>query len=388
MGAIEPARRIRPQAGPQETFLSSSADIAIYGGAAGGGKSWALLLEPLRHIANPDFGAVFFRRSTVQIRNEGGLWDESVKLYPGAGGQPVQHELYWKFVRPGSNSGDGASISFAHLEHETTVLHWHGAQIALLCFDELTHFSDKQFFYMLSRNRSTSGVRPYVRASCNPDPDSWVAGFISWWIDEKTGYPIAERSGVLRWFVRVGDHIVWANRPEELAEYTNPVDGTPIPPKSVTFIAAKLSDNQALMSADPGYVANLMALSTVERERLMGGNWKIRRSGGFYKREWFEVVGATPAGARRIRSWDLAGTEKKQGQQPRLDGGPEARLRAGRRLLHRARPSFPGIAGGQRTQHPHPGDTGRTRLQGQRPSRPRPSRQMAGRDADQEAGRL
>ena len=78
MGAIN---EIRPQPGPQTQFLSSPADIAIYGGGAGGGKTWALLMEPLWHSANPDFGAVFFRRTTVQIRNEGGLWGESVKLY-------------------------------------------------------------------------------------------------------------------------------------------------------------------------------------------------------------------------------------------------------------------------------------------------------------------
>ncbi|WP_234895419.1 terminase large subunit domain-containing protein [Sinorhizobium meliloti] len=80
---------IRPQPRPQTAFLASPADIAIYGGSAGGGKTWALLMEPLRHIANPQFGAVFFRRSTVQVRNEGGLWDESETLYPAIGASPL-----------------------------------------------------------------------------------------------------------------------------------------------------------------------------------------------------------------------------------------------------------------------------------------------------------
>ena len=61
---------LSPQPGPQTAFLSSSADIAIYGGAAGGGKTWALLMEPLRHLANAGFGAVIFRRTTVQVRNK------------------------------------------------------------------------------------------------------------------------------------------------------------------------------------------------------------------------------------------------------------------------------------------------------------------------------
>ena len=66
-------RTLGPQQGPQEIFLSTPADIAIYGGAAGGGKTYALLLESLRHIKNPGFGAVIFRRQSIQITQEGGL---------------------------------------------------------------------------------------------------------------------------------------------------------------------------------------------------------------------------------------------------------------------------------------------------------------------------
>ncbi|MBZ9600739.1 phage terminase large subunit [Phyllobacterium chamaecytisi] len=300
---------IRPQAGPQTTFLASPADIAIYGGSAGGGKTWALLMEPLRHVANPQFGAVFFRRTTVQVRNEGGLWDESEKLYPLMGAQPKEHNLQWKFP-------SGSALSFAHLEHDKTVRNWQGSQIPLLCFDELTHFSAKQFWYMVSRNRSMSGVRGYIRATCNPDADSWVAGFISWWINQDTGFAIPERAGILRWFVRIGDAIIWADQPQDLADYRQP-DGTPIPPKSVTFIPAKLTDNAALMAADPGYMANLMALPTVERERLLGGNWKIRPAAGLYfQRAWCQVVDALPTDITWIRGWDLAGTPKIEGNDP------------------------------------------------------------------------
>lgn len=295
-------REIGPQAGPQTAFLSSAADIAIYGGAAGGGKTFGLLLEPLRHVDNPDFGAVFFRRNTKQVRNEGGLWDESAKLYPIAGGQPVEHTLTWNFVRPGSKSGKGASVSFDHLEHDKTVSNWQGSQIPLICFDELTHFSAKQFWYMVSRNRSMCGVRPYIRATCNPDASSWVADLIAWWIDQKTGLAIPERSGVLRWFVRVNDQLIWADSPEDLSGYMAPDDNgemAPIRPKSLTFIAAKLTDNKLLMAADPGYIANLMALPTVERERLLGGNWKIRNTEGLVFTNWRVAEFDTPADAIR-----------------------------------------------------------------------------------------
>lgn len=265
-------QEIRPQPGPQTTFLSTPADIAIYGGAAGGGKTYALLLEPLRHISNPGFGAVIFRRTSVQVRNQGGLWDESMTLYPAAGAKPKEYDLWWKFP-------SGASVSFAHLEHDKNVLDWQGSQIPLIGFDEITHFTSAQFWYMLSRNRSSCGVRPYVRATCNPDSDSWVAELISWWIDQDTGYAIKERAGVLRWFIRLGENIVWGDSPQELVQYKDPITGKPLPAKSLTFIPSSLSDNLALVEADPGYSANLQALPQVERERLLNGNWKIRWQG-------------------------------------------------------------------------------------------------------------
>ena len=305
----------RPQPGPQEAFLASAADIAIYGGAAGGGKTWALLMEALRHIANGNFGAVFFRRTTVQIRNQGGLWDESSNLYPDAGGEPKEHDLWWRFP-------SGASVAFAHLEHEKNRLDWQGSAIPLICFDELTHFTRMQFWFLVSRNRSMCGVRPYIRATCNPDADSWVAELIGWWIDPKTGYPIPERAGVLRWFVRVGETLVWGDSPEDLAQYTDPATGEPIPPKSLTFIPAKLTDNKALMAADPGYMANLLALPMVERERLLGGNWKIRPAAGLlFQRSWCQVVDAAPAEIETIRGWDLAGTPKTEHNDPDWTSG-------------------------------------------------------------------
>lgn len=294
---------IAPQPGPQTQFLSTWADIAIYGGAAGGGKSYGLLMEPLRHHDNPLFGGVIFRRTTVQIRIKGGLWDESLKLYGRIGGEPKQSSLEWKF--------DGFSMKFAHLEYDNSVTEWQGSQIPYIGFDELTHFSEKQFFYMLSRNRSDSGVAGYVRATCNPDADSWVRTLIDWWIDAD-GYAIPERSGVIRWFIRRDDTMIWGDSRDELID----MYGADELPKSFTFIPSKIYDNKILMAKDPSYLANLRALSRVERERLLGdkergGNWNIRASAGnFFKREWFEVVPAIPNGwLSAIRFWDRAATK-------------------------------------------------------------------------------
>lgn len=290
---------IGPQPGPQELFLSSVSDIALYGGAAGGGKSYALLLEPLRHFRNAAFGGVIFRRNSTQVRVEGGLWDESKKLYGPLGARPREAQLEWLFPK-------SIRMKFAHLEHERSVYDWQGSQIPYIGFDELTHFTENQFFYMLSRNRSTSGVPGYMRATCNPDADSWVRRLVDWWIDTD-GYPIPERSGKIRWFIRYEDQLVWSDSREELVKRHG--EGTQ--PKSFTFIPADIHDNKILMDKDPTYLASLKALNKVERLRLLGGNWNVRATAGsMFRREWFPVIDAIPAGwIAAIRYWDRAATK-------------------------------------------------------------------------------
>ena len=293
---------LAPQPGPQTKFLATPADIALYGGAAGGGKTYALLLEILRHIENPLFNAVIFRRNSSQIFNSGGLWDNALQLYRPLGGVEV------KSPHPVITFPSGAKVRFAHLQYEKDIHAWQGGQICLLAFDELVHFTSSQFFYMLSRNRSLCGVKPYTRATCNPDADSWLANFIAWWWDPKTGYPIEERSGVIRYFARVGDRAIWGASRDEITKAHPEIKKEWI--KSFTFIASKLADNRILMEKDPGYLGNLMAQSEVERERLLHGNWKIRPAARkVFRRECFTVVDAVPKGVDAwVRGWDLAAT--------------------------------------------------------------------------------
>jgi predicted phage terminase large subunit-like protein len=298
---------LRPQAGPQTTFLSSRADIAIYGGSAGSGKSFALLLEPLYHADNRKFRCVIFRRTMPMIRAPGGLWDSSREIYSSLGATAREQGCEWNFPT-------GALVKFSGMELESDCYTWQGSEIALICFDELTQFTERQFFYLLSRNRSTSGVKPYVRASTNPDSDSWLRNFLAWWIHPDTGLPIPERGGVLRWFVRRDDLIVWGDTRQELVERF----GADTEPKSVTFVPAKVTDNQKLLASDPGYIANLKALPLVDRERLLNGNWNIRaQAGNYFRREWFQIVDTAPAQfVARVRFWDRAASEQRPGTDP------------------------------------------------------------------------
>lgn len=279
-------------------FASSEADIVIFGGAAGGGKTAGLLLECTRHIDIPGFSFTVFRRSTPQITNQGGLWDESYKFFPHVGGFPRNHDHSWQFPEYGTKG------RFTHLEYEDTVYDYDGAQIPLICFDQLEQFREKQFFYMLSRNRSTCGVRPYIRATANPPPvrDHWLRNLVDWWIGED-GYPIKERSGVIRYFTREDGKILWVDK-----DYR---DSKGVGPKSITFIPAKLTDNPILMQVDPGYQANLAMQSRVDRLRLEGGNWNAIDEGAMFQRSWFTPIDLreVPKGIRKIRYWDRAATE-------------------------------------------------------------------------------
>ena len=235
------------------------------------------------------------------------------KMYsqiPGA--HPRMSSYSWLFDDKKGNAV--SKVTFAHIERDQDLDKWQGTQICAIEFDELTHFSEKAFFYMLSRNRSTCGVKPFVRASCNPDADSWVAKFIEWWIDQDTGYPIPERSGKIRYFVRREEKLYWADTRKELWERFNLNTAEEREePKSVTFIMSRLEDNKELLRVNPGYMANLKAMPLVERERLLYGNWKIKAAAGLYfKRSqlgnYLEILPADII--QYVRCWDLAATEE------------------------------------------------------------------------------
>jgi hypothetical protein len=284
---------IRPQIGYQMKALSSKADIVIGGGAAGSGKTYSLLLDPLRDIETKGFGGVIFRRTTPQIRNQGGLWDTSMNIYTHAGGTPRESTLVWVFEK-------GVKIKFAHLEHEKNKLDWQGSQIPFLGFDELTHFSKTMFFYLLSRNRSVCGVKPYVRATCNPDPESWVAELIAWWIDPETGFPIPERDGVVRFFLQYADKYVWGDTKEEVIEKAwdfleEHVKKGGVDPgefiKSITFVSGSIYENQKLLKVNPDYLGNLISQDETTRAQLLEGNWKVKISDiDIY--QYYDFIGA------------------------------------------------------------------------------------------------
>lgn len=281
---------IIPQAGFQTKFLSSPAQITIGGGSAGGGKTYGLLMEAIRFSDRKSYGGVIFRRTMPQIRNQGGLWDTSQELFRKMPEPPKALEVYltWKFK-------SGGKLKFSHLQHENDKYSYQGSQIPFIGFDELTHFSEDQFFYMLSRNRSPQGVPAYIRATCNPDSNSWVKKFISWWIypddyhiESLQGMPIPERDSVVRYFIRDGKNYVWGGtRAEVIAKcphiflnkkFLSTLLEQKISPesmvKSATFVFGDIYGNKMLLKNDPNYLGNLMSQDSVEKSRLLTGSWK------------------------------------------------------------------------------------------------------------------
>ena len=197
-----------PQPGPQTDFLATSADICIYGGAAGGGKSWGLLLDWARLVVpHPNINGVIFRRKSTQLTLAGSIWPESYKIFTHLRGLPNNKYLEWRFK-------NRSTLKFSGLQYEGDKHNFDGTNLDWVGFDELTHFTETQFFHMLSRLRSTTGAfSPYIRGTCNPSPDSWVYHLIRWWIGDD-GYAIKERSGVIRWFFRHDDTPYWFDSKE------------------------------------------------------------------------------------------------------------------------------------------------------------------------------
>ena len=302
---------IRPQIGFQENFLSSSADLIFGGGAVSGGKSYALLLEALRGIHDPNYTAAIFRRTNTEIRTPGGLFDTACNLYGKVGAVVRESQLDFTFP-------SGCKIKLASVEDEKSLQSWQGSQICYLAIDEVSNWSEKMVWYLTSRNRSLCSIKPYMRLTGNPNPDSFLAKFIEWWLDDtEFGFPRKDRAGVIRYFIRLDDKVIWGDTKEELEL----IYGDDCMPKSFTFIPATIYDNKILLENNRDYLASLKALNYVDRMQLLEGAWRIKPSAGLlFKREWFKFLDAIPGGwVKAVRFWDRAATPIIPGKSPNPD---------------------------------------------------------------------
>lgn len=279
--------KIIAQGGGQENMLSTPADITICGGCRGGSKTFTLLMETLKDIKNKNFRSVLLRHEIDDLSD---MVETSSTLYDDFGEyNKSKNDMRWNFYK-------GGFLKFSY--HADTLddfkKRFQGKQFAYIGVDEITHMEYLKFKYLITCNRNAFHIRNRFIGTCNPDPDSWVAKFIDWWIGED-GLPIPERDGRVRYCFMDGDNvsgIYWGDTSEEVYEQCKDIIhaywkpeyeqyGTPqeLFIKSVTFIEAKLSDNVKLMSSDPTYLANLVNQSDEQRARDLDGNWKYKAAG-------------------------------------------------------------------------------------------------------------
>lgn len=219
-----------PHAGPQENFCATGEFEALYGGAAGGGKTDCLIALALRHIHNPIYHGLILRRTFPQLQE---VVDRCFNIYPHLGGVYRSTEHRWYFP-------SGAKITLGHMQHENDKYNYQGKEFHFIGWDELTQFTETQYLYLFSRCRSKDKNLPTkFRATTNP------GGIGHYWVKER--------------FVSIT---------EPGRTFVDPVSGL-----SRIFIPGKLEDNPTLIESDPQYRARLMMLPEIERLRLLEGVW-------------------------------------------------------------------------------------------------------------------
>lgn len=288
-------RVLWPHKGPQLAFHQSPAFELLYGGAAGGGKTWSLLAEGARQIDNPKYTGILFRRTFPQLNQAKGPIDKSKEMYR-AYGSYIDSKRTWEFT-------SGAKFFFSHMAETDSHLSHDGAAYAYAAFDELAHFFEDQYRYIFSRIRveADSGLRTYMRAATNPPGRKhpgrgWIKRRWSAWLDKT--HPNPAKSGELRWYA-----IVDGEEKEVEKGFPNSW--------SRSFIQAFYTDNPSL---DATYARNLDSLPKEDRHRLKLGDWSTDESAGnVFDKRWFKILepGHMPMIGKRYRFWDLAATEKK-----------------------------------------------------------------------------
>lgn len=245
----------------QALFLMLPHLEAIYGGAAGGGKSDALLMAALQYVMVPGYSAILFRRTFTDLALPGALMDRSFQWLDGKA-KWIDKRKQWVFP-------SGATLTFGYLESERDKYRYASSEYQFIGFDELTEFKESQYRFLFSRLRrlKSSRVPVRMRAASNPGGDGHE------WVKQR--------------------FIVSKKRP---------------------FIPARFTDNPYIDR--DSYLKSLNELDPVTREQLLNGNWNVVREGAMFKREWFEIVSTYPANARFVRYWDLAATEKRDNNDP------------------------------------------------------------------------
>ena len=278
----------RANPGAQEEFLASSEKEVLYGGAAGGGKSFAMLADPLRYVYNSNHKALLVRKSMPELQE---LIDKSQELYRKAypGAKWNQQKSRWIFP-------SGAIILMSFVENDSDVHRYQGQAFTWIGIDELTHYATPFVWnYLRSRLRTTdTSIETYMRATTNP------GGVGGAWVKKMFISPASYNTAFWARDIDTDQILTFP-----ISEYVDEkLRGKPIFKRR--FIPAKLSDNPYLMRS-PEYLAMLSSLPEVQRRRLLEGDWDVTEDTAFpefdkniHVIEPFDI----PANWKRFRSCD------------------------------------------------------------------------------------
>lgn len=271
----------------QFEFMRRGEYEALYGGAAGGGKSDALVAEALRQVDIPHYKAILFRKTFPEAR-ELILKSQRIypRVYPNAKYNGSEH--CWTFP-------SGARIYFGSMSNSTSYIRYQGLSFAFIGFDELTHFTQDEYEYLISRNRADGpNIRVYIRATANP------GGVGHGWVKERfiTAMP--------------------PNTPYEFKSRVINPDGESIEvTRKRIFIPSSVFDNKELLKNDPNYLANLAMLPEAQKKALLYGDWDTfsgqvftewrDNPDGYKRRQFTHVIEPfdIPRHWRRYRSFDF-----------------------------------------------------------------------------------
>lgn len=261
----------------QEAFLRLSCPEALFGGAASGGKSVALLTAAAQFTDVPGYNALLLRTTLRELEQPGGLMDLAEHWFGPTKAHWSGEQLAWRFPTGSRSGAGGASIRFGYLDGQRDVSRYAGSSFSFVGFDELSQVDEisyRRMFRVLRQANTGSGlgrapdgltladVPVRTRATSNPGGPNhqWIK---QRFVDRQTREP------------------------------------------GVVFIPSRLADNPHI---DSDYVKRLAHLPIVERKRMIDGDWDIADEGEMFRREWFELVepGTVPAHTRKVRYWDFA----------------------------------------------------------------------------------
>ena len=306
----------------QTAFLILDDLEVFYGGAAGGGKSDALLMAALQYVDVPGYAAILFRRTFTDLELPGGLLDRAKEWLGGSDARWNDRSHTWSFPA-------GSTLTFGYLQTEQDKYRYKSAEFQMVGFDEGTQFSETQYRYLFSRLRRPSGLvdadplaRVPIRMRMASNPGD-------------RGHAWVKARFIPRHRTTAGDYVglVEADRLRaegEPIETSFPIDEQT--GRRRIFIRAKLADNPHLDQVS--YRENLRRLDPLEAARLEAGDWDVTEGGRMFAREKATIIPTAPTTVRRwCRAWDFAATEATGTNDPDYTAGVKIGVDADGRII-------------------------------------------------------